>query len=264
MPYCLESKLGGVQRLLDESESLWYRRPFNATRKQGKRQLLNFEAVDYRCEAFVNGKSVGRHVGGNLPFSFDVTNALKDGANELVVRVEDDIEKFQLRGKQTLNARGIWYTQVAGIWQTVWLEEVSDLYTERVKVGTKTNGDISVKAITNGRVAGALNVEAIVRLNDKVVARGKSSSADLALKIADPKLWTPNSPTLYDLEVRVNDDIVHSYFGVREVGKVKDADGHWRFTLNGDVVDEHRYPHPGFPFELNIDGRFDDYVKVMI
>jgi hypothetical protein len=205
-------------------------------RSKKKRQLLNFEAVDYRCEAFVNGKSVGSHVGGNLPFSFDATDALKDGENELVVRVEDDTEKFQLRGKQRLNARGIWYTQNSGIWQTVWLEEVPELFVQRVKVDTKTSGVVSVKIATEGRIAGKLEVTAIARLDGKEVARATGPADSLALKIAEPKLWTPNSPTLYDLEIRVKDDVVHSYFGVREVGKVKDADGHWRFTLNGDVV----------------------------
>ncbi len=124
VPFCLESKLGGVQRLLDGTEALWYRRSFNSSTSNNERTLLNFEAVDYRCEVFVNGKSVGKHQGGNTPFSFDISEAVADGENELVVRVEDETEGWQLRGKQVLNARGIWYTQVSGIWQTVWLEQL--------------------------------------------------------------------------------------------------------------------------------------------
>ncbi len=235
VPYALESRLGGVQRLLDASEALWYRRIFQANKNTRRRLLLNFEAVDYRCEAFVNGKSVGTHVGGNTPFSFDITSAVKQGDNELVVRVEDATEAYQLRGKQVINARGIWYTQVSGIWQTVWLEEVPALYAERMTIGTKTSGEVSVKVVPNGRIAGELNVEVIARLNGKEVARAKGAES-LSFKVSNPKLWSPQSPTLYDLEVRVNDDVVHSYFGVREVGKVEDADGHWRFTLNGDVI----------------------------
>ncbi len=133
VPYCLESKLGGVQRLLDATEALWYRRSFQASPSTTQRTLLNFEAVDYRCEVFVNGKSVGSHQGGNTPFSFDITEAVRDGDNELIVRVEDETEAWQLRGKQVLNARGIWYTQVSGIWQTVWLEQVSSRVHRRLE-----------------------------------------------------------------------------------------------------------------------------------
>ncbi|MEM7392382.1 MAG: sugar-binding domain-containing protein [Verrucomicrobiota bacterium] len=236
VPFSLESRLSGVQRLLDVGEALWYRRSFKAKKTQGKRLMLNFEAVDYRCEVFVNGRSVGTHTGGNTPFSFEITDTIKNGTNELVVRVEDATEKFQLRGKQVINARGIWYTQVSGIWQTVWLEEVSDLFAERVKIDTKTRGKVSIRVTPNGRLAGALKVEAIVRLDGKEVARSTASDAGLSLDVKDPKLWTPDSPVLYDLELRVNDDVVHSYFGIREVGKAIDADGHWRFTLNGEPI----------------------------
>ena len=112
--------------------------------------LLNFEAVDYRCEVFVNGKSVGKHVGGNDPFSFDISDALREGDNELVVRVEDATEEYQLRGKQVINARGIWYTQVSGIWQTVWLEEVASEHIEDLKISTSAKaGSITVETKTD-------------------------------------------------------------------------------------------------------------------
>ena len=236
VPFSLESKLSGVQRLLDASEALWYRRTFQARRAVGRRLLLNFEAVDYRCEAFVNGESVGTHQGGNTPFNFDVTGALKDGKNELIVRVEDDTEAFQLRGKQTLNPRGIWYTQVSGIWQTVWLEEVPVTSIERIKIDTRKNGEISLIAYPTGVVSVPQEYEAVVSLNGREVARTKSDAPSMSLQVPKPKLWSPGSPTLYDLEVRLNDDVVHSYVGIREVGKAKDANGHWRFTLNGKPI----------------------------
>jgi hypothetical protein len=239
VPYCLESKLGGVGRLLDPTEALWYRRTFTAKRTAGQRQLLNFEAVDYRCEVYVNGKSVGSHVGGNTPFSLDITEALVDGENNLVVRVEDETEAWQLRGKQTLNARGIWYTQVSGIWQTVWLEQVSSNYIDDLKITTDAaTGTIRVRPL----IQGSGTVRVAIKDDGKVVAEGETGEAAIELKIADAKLWSPSSPHLYDVEVALLDsegkpqDHVHSYAGIRTVGKVKDADGHWRFTLNGEVI----------------------------
>ncbi|MGB7325251.1 MAG: family 43 glycosylhydrolase, partial [Rubripirellula sp.] len=238
VPFSLESKLGGVQRLLDATEALWYHRTFDATKQDGQRSLLNFEAVDYRCEVFVNGSSVGKHIGGNTPFSFDVTDALKVGENDLVVRVEDATEEWQLRGKQVLNARGIWYTQVSGIWQTVWLEHVPVNHLRDVKVTTNAKrGSITVKPIATDRG----NAKVVVKDGGKVVA--ESSGADsITVVVPDAKLWTPDSPHLYDVEVTwLGDsgemiDRVTSYAGIRDVGKVKDADGNWRFTLNGEVI----------------------------
>ncbi len=238
VPFCLESKLGGVGRLLDESESLWYRRTFTAKKASGERQFLNFEAVDYLCEVFVNGVSVGHHQGGNVPFSIEVTDAIKNGENELVVRVEDDTERFQLRGKQTLDARGIWYTQVSGIWQTVWLETVSSSYIKDVKITSDFDaGTITVRAIVDGD--GKSRV--VVRDGNKVVSEGSGDGA-IVLKIAEPKYWSPESPYLYDLELTLRSsdgavvDRAKSYAAIRSVGKVKDNDGNLRFTLNGKPI----------------------------
>ena len=243
VPFCLESKLGGVQRLLDASEALWYRRQFPCKKSQTKRQLLNFEAVDYRCEVFVNGQSVGKHIGGNTPFSFDISEAVKDGENELVVRVEDDTEEWQLRGKQVLNAHGIWYTQVSGIWQTVWLEEVPKTYIGDIKIQTDAkNGSIEVAAeIEGNRADTQLRLRIVDGTNLKFDSKGSSAKTFL-IAISDPKLWSPTSPHLYDLELSLLTargeviDKVRSYAGIRTVGKTLDADGNLRFTLNGDVI----------------------------
>ena len=244
VPFCLESKLGGAQYLLDGSEALWYHRTFNVVSGDNAQTLLNFEAVDYRCEVFINGTSVGKHIGGNTPFSFDITKAAKVGANELVVRVEDDTEKYQLRGKQTLNARGIWYTQVSGIWQTVWIERVSKVYIQDLIIATNAEaGTIAIKPIVAGSDAmkATVKVKVIVRDGDTIVAQG-SGTDSIQLKVANAKLWTPSSPHLYSMEATLADnagkvvDRVQSYAGIRTVGKVKDADGHWRFTLNGNII----------------------------
>jgi len=242
VPWCLESRLGGVQRLLDTDEALWYRRLFEAQPQAAKRLLLNFEAVDYRCEVFVNGSSVGTHTGGNTPFAFDISDAVKAGRNELVVRVEDATEEYQLRGKQTLNARGIWYTQVSGIWQTVWLEEVSANHIEDLKLSTDAAaGTITVRPIVDRSDGFEGELRIVVREQDRVVAEGTTTGA-LTLTIEDPKLWSPGSPHLYDIDATLVDangttlDHVKSYVGIRDVGKVRGADGHWRFTLNGEPL----------------------------
>ncbi|WP_460167455.1 family 43 glycosylhydrolase [Thermostilla marina] len=242
VPFCLESKLGGVQRLLTPDEALWYRRPFTVKKTPGRRTLLNFEAVDYACEVYVNGKLVGAHKGGFTPFSFDITDAVVDGDNLLIVRVEDETEGWQLRGKQTLNPRGIWYTQVSGIWQTVWLEQVPDAYIADLKITTEAEkGVIRVAPITNHRTKDQ-RVEVVVKDGDKDVARAETDGALVELTVPDAKLWSPDSPHLYDLVVRLLDahgnvvDQVRSYTGIRSVGKVKDENGHWRFTLNGKVI----------------------------
>ncbi len=261
VPFCLESKLGGVQRLLQPDEALWYRRRFSVSEPRGEsrpsRTLLNFEAVDYRCQVWLNGKLVGEHQGGNTPFSFDVTDAIRIGENELVVRVEDETEGWQLRGKQVLEPKGIWYTRVSGIWQTVWLEEVGPSYIEDITIRTDAErGTIEVAA----SVAGTrpvrtimlsvydgdrrLQVRALVDLNARVPSPGLEMKSAL-MEIDQPKLWSPRSPHLYRLKIAIQDangnvlDEVESYTAFRAVGKARDADGHLRLTLNGKILFHH-------------------------
>ncbi|MEZ6122360.1 MAG: glycoside hydrolase family 2 TIM barrel-domain containing protein [Planctomycetaceae bacterium] len=245
VPFCLESKLGGVQRLLDSTEALWYHRVFTAAPKAGERTLLNFEAVDYRCEVVVNGTTVGEHQGGNTPFTMDVTTAVRNGENDLVVRVTDDTEGWQLRGKQVLNARGIWYTQVSGIWQTVWLEQVSASYLEDVKITAEAAAEIIYvrPLVRNGRTGQSVQVTmkdgktVVATFEIKADASGQFPQGSVT--VAGVKLWSPSSPHLYDLEIVLKNtdgsvaDSVTSYAGVRSSGRVRDGDGHWRMALNG-------------------------------
>ena len=242
VPFCLESRLGGVQRLLDASEALWYRRSFEIEPSPARRTLLNFEAVDYRCEVFVNGRLVGSHQGGNTPFWFDISEAVRSGRNELIVRVEDETEGWQLRGKQVLDPRGIWYTRVSGIWQTVWLEQVPQRYIQDLKIATDAGaGTITIRPILAGD-AGTGLVRIAVRDGEQTVAEAEGPARPMTLEIPDAKLWSPDHPHLYDIEVLLLDDqgknvdMVASYAGIRTVGKTRDADGHWRLTLNGEFL----------------------------
>jgi beta-galactosidase/beta-glucuronidase len=114
-----------VQRLLEVDEALWYHRTFCRIAKRRSSHFDQLRSGGLSLQVFVNGQKVGEHQGGNNPFSGDATErAVKSWENELIVRVEDETEAFQLRGKQVLNPGGIFYTQVSGIWQTVWMEEV--------------------------------------------------------------------------------------------------------------------------------------------
>lgn len=242
VPFAPESKLSGVQRLIDVNEALWYHRTFDAKPMAGHRMMLNFEAVDNRCSVFVNGKKIGEHIGGNNPFSLDATDAIKSGTNELVVRVEDETEAYQLRGKQVLDPHGIWYTPVTGIWQTVWLEQVPvasiqnlDMVTDAAKGTLMISADVAGDA--NGK-----KLKVSVVDGEKEVASGTGPVSGQTIVIPNAKLWSPSSPHLYSLKITLLNadgsfaDTVESYTGIRSVGKTKDGDGHFRFTLNGKPI----------------------------
>ena len=233
VPFALESALSGVKRPLTPEQRLWYRRTFGASAAKGSRTLLHFGAVDWRAEVWVNGKLAGRHEGGYDPFTLDITDALKPGAQqELVVAVWDPTDTaLQPRGKQVLNPNGIWYTAVSGIWQTVWLESVPAAYVRelsmipdidqhqlRLTVHSDAPADFTATAKLRGKTVGHVS--------------GKTNSeARLALDATE--LWSPDSPALYDLEVKLKSgDEVKSYFGMRAVETRADAAGHLRIFLN--------------------------------
>ncbi len=241
VPFCLESKLGGVQELLAEDEALWYHRTFSTSKADGERTLLHFEAVDYASEVFVNGTSVGKHVGGNTPFVYDITDAMKDGDNELIVRVEDATEGWQLNGKQRRNPGGIMYTQVSGIWQTVWTEKVPASHIMDLTIHTDAKaGTIKITTAIESSDAVA-NVRVVVKDGDQAVAHYTGKDY-ISIPVPDAKLWSPDSPHLYNLDVALLDssgkvlDSVSSYAGIRTVGKTRDEDGNLRMTLNGEII----------------------------
>ena len=138
VPFSPEALLSGVNRELQPNELLWYRRLFFLDDiPAGHRVILHFEAVDYACTCYVNGQVAGEHVGGYLPFAFDITDALRENGyeNELALCVYDPSDTgVQLRGKQKLEASGIWYTAQSGIWQSVWLEIVPENHLESIRL----------------------------------------------------------------------------------------------------------------------------------
>ena len=237
VPFAPEAPLSGIGR---HYESLAYRRTFTVDEGwKGKRILLHFEAVDWRCEAYVNGISVGTHEGGYDPFTFDVTDVLTaDGEQTLLLRVYDPTDHEAVpRGKQVLNSGGIFYTPTTGIWQTVWLEAVEQSYIEDFRIVPDVdNSTVKVSLTMAGSEApSAFSVE--VRKAGTLVAEGcASTTGTLTLAIPDAELWSPEHPFLYDLTIRCGDDAVESYFGMRKIALQRDAKGWYRLMLNNAFV----------------------------
>ena len=233
VPFALESALSGVGKRFTENDALWYKRTIDIEKKNNKKYLLNFEAVDYQSTVWVNGKKAGENIGGNLPFSFDVTKLVVSGENTISLKVTDATNAkgtYQLHGKQMQNPEGIWYTPVSGIWQTVWMEEVPKKHIKSLKITPKINGDVKIEVSAVGKPK---NMSLVAKLNGKVVAKAKATDGVFDFNIPSPKLWSPESPTLYDLEIKAGKDTVKSYVGLRETSMARDSNGNLRFTLNG-------------------------------
>ena len=245
VPFAMETPLSGVGQRLSPGHAIWYQRTFESNRINTHRTLLNFEGVDYFCTVWLNGQEIGTHKGGNLPFSFDVTSALKQGSNELLLKVLDDTDKpgtYQLRGKQKVNNGGIWYSPSSGIWNTVWLEQVPLHYLADLKLSGDMNGQLNLSATVAGDPLATSLIRVSVLENDKLLAQKTSLASGINLTLNQAQLWSPKSPKLYDLKVELLNadgktlDTVDSYVGFRSVAKHKDVQGHWRFTLNGQEI----------------------------
>ena len=237
VPYSPESKLSGAQRGPSASEYLHYRTFFALPSGFFRgRVILNFGACDQRCKVYCNGAEVGGHECGYLPFSFDITPYIREGQNELCVAVRDDASSHIYgRGKQSYNAGGIWYTAVSGIWQTVWLESVPDLYITGIKlVPNAAQGKLYITCNASEEAAKA---DICVYDGDDVVAcaRGADTGSECALDVSRCKPWSPDDPQLYPVTITCGEDVVHSYFGLRTFG-IGEAGGRKCFTINGEPI----------------------------
>lgn len=251
VPFPIESSLSGIG---EKATDVWYRRTFNVDDwiKMGKRVHLHFGAVDWESNIWINGRWVGDHRGGYDGFSFDITDLLKpSGEQEIVVGVWDPSDQgFQPCGKQAVKPEGIWYTSTTGIWQTVWLEPVSPTHIASVRLTPDIDkGHLHVEAAITG-LQGDGHVECIARdphEKTKVVGKARlrvdqsTGKAIGDLSIDNVKLWSPDAPALYDLEITLDAsqpgiDRVNSYFGMRKISLVKDANGVTRLFLNNGEV----------------------------
>ena len=239
VPFAIESSLSGVGKTIKADQSLWYERKFQIPEDwKGKNVLLNFGAVDWKAEVFVNGNKIGEHTGGYTPFSFNITKNLKDGENSLAVRVWDSTGNGLPRGKQLDKPRGIFYTSVSGIWQTVWLEPVSASHISGLKITPDLDSssfDIRVNSDDKSATATIKVLD-----NGKVVAQTTAAANKTAnIPVKNPKLWWPKSPFLYDLEITLSNkggeqvDSVKSYAAMRKFSIAKHGRfGGVDFTLN--------------------------------
>jgi beta-galactosidase/beta-glucuronidase len=245
VPFAVESALSGVGRTVGKDSVLWYQRTIDFSPKlKDQRVLLHFGAVDWRCDVFVNGKSAGTHQGGYDPFTFDITDLLvKKKPQEITVRVWDpSSDGPQPRGKQIKNPHGIWYTPVTGIWQTVWLETVPTSYISAVTpVADIDKQTISITSeIKNIKEGDKVKFVAMDGGN-KIAEQEVAPNAPAELRIANPKLWSPDSPFLYDLTVTIirNGKVIDeakSYFAMRKIAMQPDKNGIQRMTLNNKFL----------------------------
>ncbi len=255
VPFALESSLSGVGGKMTKENALWYERTFTIPSKWRKNDiLLHFGAVDWKSEIWVNGQYAGEHRGGYDPFCFDITPYLKkSGKQTLRVKVQDATDNgFQPRGKQCLIADGIWYTPVSGIWQTVWLEPVPNSRVESYSV----QGNLKESTVS-------VDVEAILQDGDKVmvtlleggegyspeqpsekvIAEAEVHDGKALLHVPQMKAWSPDSPYLYGLDLRVERggkviDLVHGYASMREISVYQEPKPYKykRITLNGEPL----------------------------
>ena len=238
VPFCAESALSGVMKPVGKDNRLWYRRTFTVPDGwKDKRVLLHFGAVDWDTTVWVNDKQVGTHRGGYDPFTFDLAASVRPGSeHEVVVSVWDPTDAGeQPRGKQLTNPKGIWYTPVTGIWQTVWIEPLP------------REGHISSVKVTPDVDAGGVRVD-FAGITTKLAQSPKVLVFDEAgntvaqghtgelIKIPAPKYWSPDSPVLYGLRVSYVRDSVESYFAMRKIALGKDDKGVLRLMLNNKPV----------------------------
>ncbi|MDQ0106850.1 hypothetical protein J2T02_001963 [Chitinophaga terrae (ex Kim and Jung 2007)] len=246
VPFPIESKLSGINKALSPSECIWYKKTLQIEKNTSSKYLLHFGAIDYTATIFLNGKEVFKHSGGYQSFTIDISSYLNDSKNELIVKVVDPTDLgSNPHGKQSLQPANIYYTSSSGIWQTVWIEQVKKNYVKTIR--SIPNIDSGIIHITVGLnledYSPSLNLRLIISdekkkiVSSTVKIKSTDTITNLQFSISNPKLWSPESPHLYDLTIQILDkntlwDNVTSYFGMRKISVAKDDKGMDRIYLN--------------------------------
>ena len=255
VPFAVESALSGVGRTFTDGDALWYRTSFTVPSSwKGKRLMLNFDAVDWKTVVYVNDVQIGTHTGGYTHFSFDVTPYLKSGANTLVLKVMDGTDNgLQPRGKQVSNPRGIWYTPVSGIWQSVWMEPVAPAHVTDYNVVSNikeksVNVTVDAAGVQEGDVVkvtlreGGIGYSTETGRAGSVLASGMGvPGGEVTLNVASPKLWSPDSPYLYGMDIEIlrggkTIDKVAAYTAIREIAVYQKNSNTKLMGLNGEAL----------------------------
>ncbi len=239
VPFPVESALSGIMEKATRKE-VWYRKNFTIPVDwEGSRVLLHFGAVDFRSQVYFNNDSLGEHKGGYDSFTFDITDKCSfDSNNEIILNVYDGSDhSHQACGKQWENPESIWFTAASGIWQTVWLERVPNIYIDDLKIKPDVSmGNLNLNISLNNNE----NVGIIVQVikNDNVIAEyQRTGQGEMNIPAYNYELWSPDKPNLYDLKIIVNNsacknDTVSSYFGMRKIEIRQDLAGITRIFLN--------------------------------
>ena len=242
VPFSIESSLSGVMKSLNEKQILWYYKEFEIPDNwKDKNIIIHFNAVDWMCELYINDNKIGEHSGGYSEFSFDITKNIKEGKNKILLKVFDPSDKgYQAVGKQTLNPNVIWYTSISGIWQTVWLEPVNEIYIQKLEINNdydKKEIKINVKLNLDEK----LPLEASLLFKDDELMKLKGfSNSEIVFNIPDKNFhpWSPNEPNIYSFNINLFDnnqkiiDSIVSYTTLRKVEQKKDKNGIYRIYLN--------------------------------
>ncbi|MBQ5415474.1 MAG: glycoside hydrolase family 2 [Firmicutes bacterium] len=213
-------------------EKIEYVRDFEFTRTDDV-VLLHFCAADQVAEVSLNGRYLGQHRGGYLPFTFDISEAVAEGTNRLLVTVTDTLDHTYPYGKQRKDHGGMWYTPMSGIWQTVWIEQVPDGYIRSVRVTPDLYGALFEVDCPQ---------EAEIEILGKTY---RTEGGRVRAEIEDPHLWTCGDPFLYTAFIRSGRDCAEVYFALRTVD-IRDIDGISRVCLNGKPVFLHGVLDQGY------------------
>ncbi len=256
VPFPPEASLSGVNRITKKGDTLRYTRTFTLETLPKGLLHLHFGAVDNHAEIYLNGALVGKHTGGYLPFTLDITRRVKRGENTLEVRVTDALDHTYPWGKQKHERGGMWYTPISGIWQTVWLEELPVNHIRRITV-TPTLTSLTV------RVLGGADEKRLTLDGEAHTFTGE----EITVTLREPKLWTPETPHIYPFTVESGGDLVHSYAALRTVDIRPGKDGKARICLNGKpyffhgLLDQGYYPD-GIYLPGNEEGYREDILRM--